>query len=152
MVPLLSLSTHLFGMYCVPRCTMSSLHIHLGMWASQAVLVVWDPPATAEDRRDASSIPGSRRSPGGGHGNPLQYSCLENSTDRGAWWATVHGVTKNQAQLKQLSTHKCVCQSNSSVNKMGRDPALIELLLSDSIHWGQRARNRRMLQARCYEE
>ena len=45
---------------------------------------------------DAGLISGSRRSPGGGHGNPLQYSCLENPSVRGAWWAAVHGVTKNQ--------------------------------------------------------
>ena len=45
---------------------------------------------------DLGSIPGSGRSPGGGHGNPLQYSCLKNPMDRGAWWATVHGVTKGQ--------------------------------------------------------
>ena len=45
---------------------------------------------------DAGSIPGLGRSPGEGNGNPLQYSCLENSMDRGAWWATVHGVTKSQ--------------------------------------------------------
>ena len=45
---------------------------------------------------DMGSIPGSGRSPGEGNGNPLQYSCLENSMDRGAWWATVHGVTKSQ--------------------------------------------------------
>ena len=45
------------------------------------------------------SIPGSGRSPGGGHGNPLQDSCLGNSTDRGAWWATVHGVTESEMQL-----------------------------------------------------
>ena len=45
---------------------------------------------------DPGSIPGSGRSPGEGHGNPLQYSCLENPMDRGAWKATVHGVTKNQ--------------------------------------------------------
>ena len=45
-------------------------------------------------------IPGSGRSPGGGNGNPLQYSCLENSTDREAWWATVHGVTKSWPQLR----------------------------------------------------
>ena len=45
-------------------------------------------------------IPGSGRSSGGGHGNPLQYSCLENLMDRGAWQATVHGVTKSQTQLK----------------------------------------------------
>ena len=48
---------------------------------------------------DADSIPWSGRSPGGGHCNPLQYSCLEKSKDRGAWWATVHGVTKSQTQL-----------------------------------------------------
>ena len=50
-----------------------------------------DPPANAED---SGSIPGSERSPGGGNGNPMQYSCLENPMDRGAWWAAVHGVAK----------------------------------------------------------
>ena len=50
--------------------------------------------------RDVGSIPGSGRSPEEGHGNPLQYSCLENPMDRGAWWATVHSVTKSQTQLK----------------------------------------------------
>ena len=54
------------------------------------------------DIRDASSIPGSGRSLGGEHGNPLQYSCLGNSMERGAWQATVHGVIKNQTRL---STH-----------------------------------------------
>ena len=53
---------------------------------------------------DLGSIPGLGRSSGGGHGNPLQYSCLENPMDRGAWQATVHRVTKSQTQLKQLST------------------------------------------------
>ena len=53
--------------------------------------------------RDVGSIPGSGRSPGGGHGNPLQYSCLENPMGRGAWWAAVHGVTKNRTRLKRLS-------------------------------------------------
>ena len=53
----------------------------------------------AGDAGDASSIPGSGRSPGGGHGNPLQYSCLENPTDKGAWQATVHGVTKSRTRL-----------------------------------------------------
>jgi len=48
---------------------------------------------------DPGSIPGSGRSPGEENGYPLQYSCLENSMDRGAWWATVHGVTKSQTQL-----------------------------------------------------
>ena len=53
-------------------------------------------PADARDARDESLIPGSGRSPGEGNGNPLQYSCLENPMDRGAWWATVHGVTETQ--------------------------------------------------------
>ena len=55
-----------------------------------------EPACSARDIRDASSIPGSGRSLGGGHGNQLQYSCLENSTDRGAWRATVHRVAKSQ--------------------------------------------------------
>ena len=67
------------------------------------VLVVKNPLANAGDIRDMSSIPGLGRSPGKGHSNPLQYSCLENSVDRGAWWATVHGVTKSQTRLKRLS-------------------------------------------------
>ena len=57
-------------------------------WASQVVLVVKNPPARAGDRRDAGLIPGWGKSPGGGHGNPFQYSCLENPMDRGACWAT----------------------------------------------------------------
>ena len=67
--------------------------------------VVKNLPASAEDIRDMGSIPGSERSPGGGHGNPLHYSVLENPIDRGAWWATVHRIAKNQTQLKQLSMH-----------------------------------------------
>ena len=55
---------------------------------------------SASHTGDSSSIPGLRRSPGEGNGNPLQYSCLENSMDRGAWWATVHGVTKIRTGLK----------------------------------------------------
>ena len=61
--------------------------------------VVKNPPANAGDAGDAGSIPGSGRSPGEGNGNPLQYSCLKNSMDRGTWWAAVHGVTKSQTQL-----------------------------------------------------
>ena len=51
--------------------------------------------ANAGDTRDVGLIPGSGRSPRGGHGNPLQYSCLGNPMDRGAWWATVHSITKS---------------------------------------------------------
>ena len=57
-------------------------------------LVVKNPTANAGDIRDSSLIPRLGRSPGEGHGNPLQHSCLENPMDRGAWWATVHGVAK----------------------------------------------------------
>ena len=63
------------------------------------VLVVKNLPANAEDIRDTGSIPGLERSPGGGHGNPLQYSCLENSIDKGAWQAAVHSMAKSQTQL-----------------------------------------------------
>ena len=62
---------------------------------SQVALVVKNPPDTTGDIRDTDSIPELGRSPGGGHGNPLQYSGLENPTDRGAWLATVHGVTES---------------------------------------------------------
>ena len=72
------------------------------MWASQVALVVKNPPANAGDVRDSSSVPESRRS-GGGHGNPLQYSCPENPMDRGAWWAAVHGVTKSWTQLSDYT-------------------------------------------------
>ena len=50
--------------------------------------------ASAGDAGDMGSIPGLERSPGGGNGNPLQYSCLENFMDRGTWWATVHGIAE----------------------------------------------------------
>ena len=68
------------------------------------MLVVKNAPATARDIRDNGSIPGLGRVPGGANGNPLPYSCLENSMDRGAWWATVHRVAKNGTQMKQLCT------------------------------------------------
>ena len=63
-------------------------------------LVVKNSPANAEDIRDVGLILGWGRSPGGGNGNPLQYSCLQNPMDRGAWQATVHRVTKSQTQLE----------------------------------------------------
>ena len=68
--------------------------------ASQVNLVVKNPPANAGE---AGLIPGSERSPGGGNGNPLQYSCLKNPTDRGAWRATVHRIAKSQTQLNDFT-------------------------------------------------
>ena len=67
--------------------------------------MVKNPPANAGDVRGAGSIPWSGRDPGRGNDNLLQYSCLENPMDRGAWWATVHRVAKSQPRLKPLNTH-----------------------------------------------
>ena len=66
--------------------------------------MVGKPPANGGDG-DVGLISGLGRSPGGGHGNPLQYSCLENPMDRGAWWATAHGVAKSRTRIKRLRTH-----------------------------------------------
>ena len=82
-----------------------SLPFSILYWASQVALAIKNPPANAGDIRNTGLIPGSRRSLGGRHGNPCQYSCLENSMDRGAWRATVHRVAWSQTQLKWLSTH-----------------------------------------------
>ena len=71
--------------------------MHQYKGASQVALVVKNLPANAGGVRDSGSVPGTEKSLGGGHGNLLQYSCLENSMDRGAWQATDHRVTKNQA-------------------------------------------------------
>ena len=73
------------------------------MWASQVALVVKKPPAKAGDAGDAGSVPDLGRFLGGGHGSPLQYSCLENPMDRGAWRAAVQGVAKSQMPA---STHQ----------------------------------------------
>ena len=70
-------------------------------------------PANARDTRDVGSIPGLRRFPEGGNGNPLQYSCLENFMDRRAWWATVHGVTKNQTWLNNRTQEGWSCLETS---------------------------------------
>ena len=64
--------------------------------ASQLVLVIKNPPGNAGDTKYMGLVPGLGRSPREGNGNPLKYSCLENTMDRGAWWAAVHGVAKNQ--------------------------------------------------------
>ena len=73
--------------------------------ASQKALAVKNLPANAGDVRDVDSILGLGRSPEGGHDDPLQYSCLENPMDRGAWRAMVHRFAKTQTQLKRPSTH-----------------------------------------------
>ena len=82
--------------------------------------MVKNPPAKAGDARDVGSVPGLGRSPGGGNGNPSQYSCLENSMDRGVWWATAHEATKGQTRLStrvlyELRTHV----TNSRLSGLG---------------------------------
>ena len=81
------------------------------------MLVVKNSPATAGDIRDTGSIPGSGKSPGGEHGIPLQYSGLENPMDRGAWWATVHAVTKSRTQLKHT---KHIYLTNTGARETGK--------------------------------
>ena len=78
--------------------------------ASQMALVAKNLPANAGDIRDEGSVPQLGRSPGEGNGNPLQYSCLENPMNRGAWRATVHRVAKSRTPLKRPSMQACrVC-------------------------------------------
>ena len=71
----------------------------------------------AKDVGDTGSFPGLGRSPGGGHGNPLQYSYLENPVDRGAWRATVHRVTKSWTRLRRLSTRAHGCRAQGNIQK-----------------------------------
>ena len=108
------------------------------------VPVMWGLPQwlsskeSARSAEDTGSIPGWGRSPGGGHGNPLQYSCLENPVDRGAWWATVHGVIKSQTQLKGPSPSCVMVFEDTAGNWEIKDcPVLcrqiIEVFPSDDI-------------------
>ena len=90
-------------------------------WGFPGGSVVKNPPANAGD---AGLIPGSGRSPGEGNGNPLQYSCLRNPMNRGAWWATIHGVAKSQTGLYQLNdnnklplTNYCVSRSQEEISQ-----------------------------------
>ena len=80
----------------------------ISLWASQMVLVVKNPPANTGNVTRCGFNPWVGKIPGGGHGNLLQHSCLENPMDRGAWWAVFQRVTKSWARLKRLSTHTLV--------------------------------------------
>ena len=86
------------------------LHWGSAALASQMALVVKNLSANAVDIRNEGSIPGSGRSPGGGNGNPLQYSCLENPRDRGTWWARVPAVVQSRTWLRIYAhTHSIPC-------------------------------------------
>ena len=97
------------------------------MRASQVALVMKNPPAKAGDIRDVGLIPVLGRSYGGGYGNPLQNSCLENPMDRGAWWATVHRVAKSWTQLKWLSTHAPPCELSTDTFSSVQSLSLVQL-------------------------
>ena len=87
-------------------CTGKNLRaIHYKVQASQVAQLVKNTLANARDARGIGSIPGLGGSTGMGNGNPLQYSCLENTMDRGAWWAAVHGISKRRTRL---SMHACM--------------------------------------------
>ena len=73
--------------------------------------------ASAGNVRDSGLMTGSERSPGGVHGNPLHYSCLENPMDRAAWWATVHRVTKSQTRLRRLNRHNTMRKLKNSAQR-----------------------------------
>ena len=81
-------------------------------WGFPGCSVIKNLPANAGDTGGLHLIPGLGRSPGGGNGNPLQYSCLGNPMDRGSWWATVSGVSKSQTTERQLTTHACSMNVN----------------------------------------
>ena len=83
---------------------------HLGplvRFTSEVKKLIGNAKNSPDKAGDMGLIPAWGRSPGRGNGNPLQYSCLGNPMDRGAWWATIHGVTKSQTRLKLLSTLAC---------------------------------------------
>ena len=96
--------THFVEFVCFLVCSSKFTIVPSPCRASQVALVVKNLPANSGDKRDVGSIPGLGRSPGGGHGNLLQFF-LENPIDRGAWLATVHGIAKSRTQLELLSTH-----------------------------------------------
>ena len=97
--------------YQDPMCLKASLQVKgpgwLEIWSYANNGLPWwfSSKESACNEGELGSSPGSGRSPGGGHGNPFQHSCLENPMDRGTWQATVHGIAKSQTQLKQLSIY-----------------------------------------------
>ena len=86
---------------------------------------------------DIGSIPGSGRSPGGGHDNPLQYSCLESPMDRGAWQATVHRAAKSWAQLKRLSVHVHTRTPHTGTRTEGHEALSLAILCYGLMPWSE---------------
>ena len=90
------------------------LSVHICIWGFPSGSVVKNLPDKARNTGNTQLIPGSGRSPGGGNGNPLQYSCLKNPVDRGPWQAALHRVTQSWTQLKRLSMHACTGEGNGN--------------------------------------
>ena len=97
---MIQLCIYIIYIYSFLKVFLSIMAYHRILSIVGVVLMVKNLPANADDIRDAGSIPRSGRPPGGKHDNPLQYSCLENPTDRGVWQAMVHSVAKSRTQLK----------------------------------------------------
>ena len=122
-------------------------------WTFQVVLVVKNLPANSGDVRVVGLIPGFGRSPGGGHGNPLQYSCLENLMDRGAWWAIVHRFAQSRTWLSDWAcTHSKECEVispcgfdlHSPGHLMWRADSCEKTLMLENIEGGRRMGRQRM--------
>ena len=118
------------------------------IWAAQVALTVKNPPANSGDRRDAGSIPGWGRSPGGGNGNPLQYSCLENPMDRGAWWSDTTEPTSHAGGIHADPHSKLTRLGSSAYLKRKhllclQPPSSPVSALSGTTNW-TRARNPRV--------
>ena len=104
--------------------------------ASQVVLAVRNLPANAGDLRDTGSIPELGKSRGGGHGNPLQCSCLENPRDGGAWWAAVCGVAQSQTRLKRLSSSSSIYTYIHIMEKNMKRYVYVSILFHILFHYG----------------
>ena len=122
-----------------PMLNAFNLEILLPFWDSQVAIVIKNLLANAADIRDTGLIPGLRRSPGEGHGNSLQYSCLENPMDRGAWWAMVHRV-QSLTWLKRINTYALSFQlfsypvvSNSATPWTAACQAFLSITISQSL-------------------
>ena len=90
-------------------------------------LLKWQIPSA--NAGDSGSVPGSGRSPEGGNGNPLQYSCLGNPMDLGAWWVTVHGVAKSQTRLSNPTYIHAIIQNVDFIQLLPHLPVLYKMLI-----------------------
>ena len=117
----------IWGMFILHTCQ-NTKKKNKWIYSFTSQVAQWDknPLANAGDAGHSGSTPGSGRSPGGGPSNPPQYSCLENSMDRGTWWAPVHRVAKSWTWLNRLSTHTHQLLMNLSPLQPSRAPVALK--------------------------